>query len=390
MEEERAPMKVHEYQAKTVLKDFGVPVPTGTVATTAEEAREAAASIGGRAVVKAQVHAGGRGKAGGVKVTSSADEAAAVADALLGRNLVTAQTGPEGVPVRSVLVEEVVEIAQELYLSVAVDGAAKSPVIIASEAGGMEIEEVAAATPEKIVQVHVDPIIGYQPFVGRRVASAIGLDATHARAFTTLLGNIVRAVAERDLALVEINPLVVTADDRLLAADAKVDTDENAHFRHRDNADLRDPEQEDPLERIANEKGIQYVKLDGDVGCMVNGAGLAMATMDVIQQIGSSPANFLDVGGGGSEEQVAEAFKLIVSDPDVKKVLINVFGGILRCDVVANGVVNAYREVDVKVPIVVRMTGTNAEEGGQILRDSGIPVAVAVDLNDAAAKIAAA
>ena len=383
-------MKVHEHQAKAILKGYGIPVPEGSVAASAEEARAAATSLGGRAVVKAQVHAGGRGKAGGVKVTSDPGEAASVADGLLGRNLVTGQTGPDGVPVRSVLVEEVVEIAKELYVSVAIDGAAKSLVIIASEAGGMEIEEVAAATPEKIVQVHVDPIIGYQPFVGRRVASAISLDSTQARSFTTLLGNIVRAVTDRDLALVEINPLVITVDDRLLAADAKVDTDENAHFRRRDNADLRDPEQEDPLERVATEKGIQYVKLDGDVGCMVNGAGLAMATMDVIQQVGSSPANFLDVGGGGSEEQVAEAFKLIVSDPDVKKVLINVFGGILRCDVVANGVVNAYREVDVNVPIVVRMTGTNADEGGQILRDSGIPAMVATDLNDAAAKIAAA
>jgi succinyl-CoA synthetase beta subunit len=383
-------MKVHEYQAKAILKEFGVPVPEGSVATSANEARAAATGLGGRAVVKAQVHAGGRGKAGGVKVVSSAEEAASFADGLLGTNLVTAQTGPEGVPVGAVLVEEVVDIAKELYLSVTVDGAAKSLVVIASEAGGMEIEEVASSTPEKIVQVHVDPIIGYQPFVGRRVASAIGMDATQARSFTALLGSIVRAMAERDLAMIEINPLVITADDRLLAADAKIDTDENAHFRHKENADLRDPNQEDPLERTANEKGIQYVKLDGDVGCMVNGAGLAMATMDVIQQVGSAPANFLDVGGGGSEEQVAEAFKLIVSDPDVKKVLINVFGGILRCDVVAAGVVRAYKEIDVKVPIVVRMTGTNSEEGGKILRESGIPVAVAADLNEAAAKIAAA
>ena len=382
-------MKVHEYQAKAILKEFGVPVPEGSVATSANEARAAATGLGGRAVVKAQVHAGGRGKAGGVKVVSSAEEAASFADGLLGTNLVTGQTGPDGVPVGAVLVEEVVDIAKELYLSVTVDGGAKSAVVIASEAGGMEIEEVASSTPEKIVQVHVDPIIGYQPFVGRRVATGIGMDATQARSFTALLGNVVRAMAERDLSLVEINPLVITADDRLLAADAKIDTDENAHFRHKDNADLRDPDQEDPLERTANEKGIQYVKLDGDVGCMVNGAGLAMATMDVIQQVGASPANFLDVGGGGSEEQVAEAFKLIVSDPDVKKVLINVFGGILRCDVVAAGVVSAYKEIDVKVPIVVRMTGTNAEEGGQILRESGIPVAVAADLNEAATKIAA-
>lgn len=381
-------MKVHEYQAKGILKDFGVPVPNGKVATTPDEARAAAEELGGKAVVKAQVHAGGRGKAGGVKLVSSAQEAAQVATDLLGRNLVTAQTGAEGVPIRSVLVEEVVEIAKELYLSVTVDGGAKAPVVIASEAGGMEIEEVAASAPDKIIQVHIDPLIGYQPFVGRRVAAALNMDSSQSRAFSGLLGSIVRALHEKDLSLIEINPLVITGDGRLLAADAKINTDENAHFRHQDNAALHDPEQEDPLERIANEKGIQYVKLDGDVGCMVNGAGLAMATMDVIAQVGSSPANFLDVGGGGSEEQVAEAFKLIVSDSNVKKVLINVFGGILRCDVVASGVVSAYQEVDVKVPIIVRMTGTNAEEGGEILRNSGIPVAVAMDLNDAAKKVA--
>ena len=235
-------------------------------------------------------------------------------------------------PVNAVLVEEPVDIAQELYLSVTVDGAAKSPVIIASAAGGMEIEEIAEHSPEKITQVHIDPLIGYQPFVGRRVAAALGLDAVLARPFGALLGGVVNAFTEKDLNLIEINPLVVTGDGKLLAADGKIDTDENSHFRHRDLADLRDPDQEDPLERNANDKGVQYVKLDGDVGCMVNGAGLAMATMDVIAQVGHAPANFLDVGGGGTEEQVAEAFKIIVSDPDVKKVLINVFGGILRCD----------------------------------------------------------
>ena len=381
-------MKVHEYQAKAILREYGMAVPNGKIATTPDEARAAATELGGTAVVKAQVHAGGRGKAGGVKVVASAEEAANVARDLLGKNLVTHQTGPQGVPIRSVLVEEVVDIAKELYLSITIDGGAKSPVIIASQAGGMEIETVAADTPEKITQVHIDPIIGYQPYVGRRVATALGLDATQSRAFSGFMGAIVRAFLERDLALIEVNPLVITTDGRLLAADAKVNTDENAHFRHKINADLRDPEQEDPLERTAVEKGIQYVKLDGDVGCMVNGAGLAMATMDVIQMVGSSPANFLDVGGGGSEEQVAEAFKLIVSDPDVKKVLINVFGGILRCDVVAGGVVAAYRAVDVKVPIIVRMTGTNADEGAKILRDSGIPVAFAMDLNDAAKKVA--
>jgi succinyl-CoA synthetase beta subunit len=381
-------MNVHEHQAKEVLRDFGVPVPNGKIATTPDEARAATEELGGRAVVKAQVHAGGRGKAGGVKVVSSPQEAAQVASELLGRNLITAQTGPEGVPVRTVLVEEVIEIAKELYLSITIDGGAKAPVVIASEAGGMEIEEVAEHNPEKITQVHIDPLIGYQPFISRRVAAALKLDAAQSRAFAGLLGNLVRALYEKDLSLIEINPLVITGHGRLLAADAKINTDENAHFRHPDMAALRDPEQEDPLERTANEKGIQYVKLDGEIGCMVNGAGLAMATMDVIAQVGASPANFLDVGGGGSEEQVAEAFKLIVSDPSVKKVLINVFGGILRCDVVASGVVAAYREIDVKIPVIVRMTGTNAEEGGQILRDSGIPVTVAMDLNDAAKKVA--
>ena len=381
-------MKIHEYQAKDVLRSFGVPVPKGRVAMTADEARAIAEELGGRAVVKAQVHAGGRGKAGGVKVVSTPDEAAQFAGQLLGSQLVTAQTGPEGVPIGSVLVEEPLDIAQELYLSVTVDGAAKSPVIIASAAGGMEIEEIAEHSPEKITQVHIDPLIGYQPFVGRRVATALGLDATQGRAFGALLGGVIRAFNEKDLSLIEINPLVITADGSIMAADGKIDTDENGHFRHRDLLELRDPAQEDPLERVANEKGVQYVKLDGDVGCMVNGAGLAMATMDVISQVGHSPANFLDVGGGGSEEQVAEAFKIIVSDTDVKMVLINVFGGILRCDVLANGIVSAYREVEVNVPIIVRMTGTNAEEGAEILRNSGIKVAVASDLSDAATKVA--
>ncbi len=381
-------MKIHEYQAKDILRSFGVAVPKGRVATTADEARAIAEELGGRAVVKAQVHAGGRGKAGGVKVVSTPDEAAQFAGQLLGAQLVTAQTGPEGVPIGSVLVEEPLDIAQELYLSVTVDGSAKSPVIIASAAGGMEIEEIAEHSPEKITQVHIDPLIGYQPFVGRRVATALGLDATQGRAFGALLGGVIRAFNEKDLSLIEINPLVITADGSMMAADGKIDTDENGHFRHRDLLELRDPAQEDPLERVANEKGVQYVKLDGDVGCMVNGAGLAMATMDVISQVGHSPANFLDVGGGGSEEQVAEAFKIIVSDTDVKMVLINVFGGILRCDVLANGIVSAYREVEVNVPIIVRMTGTNAEEGAEILRNSGIKVAVASDLSDAATKVA--
>ncbi len=381
-------MKLHEHQAKEILQTFGIPIPNGKVFASKDEAGKFVDELGGSAVIKAQVHAGGRGKAGGVKLVQNAQAGTDFAESILGSRLVTVQTGPEGVPVNSVLVEELVDIQRELYLSITVDGGEKSLVIIASEEGGMEIEEVAEKSPEKIQQLHIDPVSGYQPYLGRQIGSFLGMDSRQTRSLSVLIENLVNAIIENDLSLVEINPLVVTGDGSLLAADTKMSTDENADFRHSHNADLRDPEQEDPLERIANEKGIQYVKLDGDVGCMVNGAGLAMATMDVIAQVGSSPANFLDVGGGGSEEQVAEAFKLIVSDPSVKKVLINVFGGILRCDVVANGVVSAYKEIDVKVPVIVRMTGTNAEEGGEILRASGIPVTVAHNLAEAAQKVA--
>jgi succinyl-CoA synthetase beta subunit len=381
-------MKLHEYQAKEILSTFGVPVPSGKVAKSLDEVEKLLDSLEGKAVIKAQVHAGGRGKAGGVKVVTDVESGKAFAKGLLNSTLVTVQTGPSGVPVNSLLIEEIIQIEKELYLSVTIDGGAKSIVIIASEEGGMEIEEVAEKSPEKIKQLHVNPISGYQPYLGREIAAFLNMDSKQARSLSSLLANLIRTLNDKDLSLIEINPLVITSDGQLVAADTKMDTDENADFRHPANESLRDPEQEDPLERIANEKGIQYVKLDGDVGCMVNGAGLAMATMDVIAQVGSSPANFLDVGGGGSEEQVSEAFKLIVSDPSVKKVLINVFGGILRCDVVANGVVSAYKDIDVKVPIIVRMTGTNSEEGGEILRESGIPVSVANDLSEAAQLIA--
>jgi len=381
-------MKLHEYQAKEILSTFGVPVPSGKVAKSLDEVEKLLDSLEGKAVIKAQVHAGGRGKAGGVKVVTDVESGKAFAKGLLNSTLVTIQTGPSGVPVNSLLIEEIIQIEKELYLSVTIDGGAKSIVIIASEEGGMEIEEVAEKSPEKIKQLHVNPISGYQPYLGREIAAFLNMDSKQARSLSSLLANLIRTLNDKDLSLIEINPLVITSDGQLVAADTKMDTDENADFRHPANESLRDPEQEDPLERIANEKGIQYVKLDGDVGCMVNGAGLAMATMDVIAQVGSSPANFLDVGGGGSEEQVSEAFKLIVSDPSVKKVLINVFGGILRCDVVANGVVSAYKDIDVKVPIIVRMTGTNSEEGGEILRESGIPVSVANDLSEAAQLIA--
>jgi succinyl-CoA synthetase beta subunit len=381
-------MKLHEYQAKEILSTFGVPVPSGKIAKSLDEVEKLLDSLEGKAVIKAQVHAGGRGKAGGVKVVTDVESGKAFAKGLLNSTLVTVQTGPSGVPVNSLLIEEIIQIEKELYLSVTIDGGAKSIVIIASEEGGMEIEEVAEKSPEKIKQLHVNPISGYQPYLGREIAAFLNMDSKQARSLSSLLANLIRTLNDKDLSLIEINPLVITSDGQLVAADTKMDTDENADFRHPGNESLRDPEQEDPLERIANEKGIQYVKLDGDVGCMVNGAGLAMATMDVIAQVGSSPANFLDVGGGGSEEQVSEAFKLIVSDPSVKKVLINVFGGILRCDVVANGVVSAYKDIDVKVPIIVRMTGTNSEEGGEILRESGIPVSVANDLSEAAQLIA--
>lgn len=373
-------MKIHEYQAKELLASFGVAVPKGGVAYTPEEARAKADELGGGAVVKVQVHAGGRGKAGGVRVVQSAADAEAAARDLLGTNIVTPQTGPEGAPVGSVLVEELLELDRELYLSVIIDGARGLPVVIASEAGGMEIEEVAAKTPEKIHQAVIDPVIEYQPFQGRALASAMGLDTAQSRAFSTLLGNLVKALVARDGSMVEINPLAITKDGRLLAADAKVNFDDNAGFRQRGNTALRDPDQEDSLERTANDQGIQYIKLDGDVGCMVNGAGLAMATMDLTQAAGLSPANFLDVGGGASEEAITAAFKLIVSDPSVKKVLVNIFGGILRCDVLANGIVAAYKSDTIDIPLVVRMTGTNWEDGQQILRDSGIKCTIVNDL----------
>ncbi len=375
-------MKIHEYQAKELLGSYGVPVPKGGVAKTPDEARQKAEQLGGaKPVVKAQVHAGGRGKAGGVKVVGTPAEAAEFAKKLLGTKLVTHQTGPGGVPVNSVLVEEAIDVARELYLSILVDGARGRIVIIASQAGGMDIEEVAAKTPEQIVQVALDPLVGYQPFHGRLLSQKLGLDATQSRAFVPMLGNLVRAFIERDCSMIEINPLVVTKDNRVLAADAKVNFDDNAAFRQKANPALRDPDQEDPLERLAADKGVQYVKLDGNVGCMVNGAGLAMATMDLTKMAGLSPANFLDVGGGASQEQVTEAFKLIVSDKDVKKVLVNVFGGILRCDIAANGIVEGVKATGTKTPIVVRMTGTNWEEGQKILRDSKIKCAIVNDLS---------
>jgi len=382
-------MKIHEYQAKDIFSRYGIPVPEGGIASTPEEARSIAERLGGKVVVKAQVHAGGRGKAGGIKVVDSPELAEQAAASLLNTFIVTHQTGPEGVPINKVLVEEVATVEKELYLAVVVDGSAKAPVIIASEAGGVEIEEVAFNNPEKILQVRVDPVVGFQPFMGRNVAYGIHLPNDLVRPAAGLIANLYRVFTEEDASLAEINPLVITSDQRLLALDAKLNLEDDALFRHASNRDLQDPEQEDSLEVEAGKFDISYVKLDGDVGCMVNGAGLAMATMDIIKTAGAEPANFLDIGGGADEAKVAQALKLIVADPKVKRVLINIFGGILRCDVAGRGIVQAYQELNIKMPVVVRMRGTNVDEGRQILMDSGIPVHLVTDLKEAITQLQA-
>ncbi len=383
-------MKIHEYQAKEVLASYGIPVPKGGVAATPAEAKEIASTLGDQVVIKAQVYAGGRGKAGGVKTASSPDEAEKLAGQIIGMQLVTHQTSPEGVPVDKVLVEEAAPIERELYLSIIIDSAKGIPAIMASEAGGMDIEEVAAKTPEKILKAYVDPITGFQPFMGRRLAYGLNLEPDQIRPATQLIGNLYRVFQEKDCSLVEINPLVVTTDGRLLALDAKLNFDDNGLFRHRDYAELRDPSQEDALELEASQHNISYIKLDGDVGCMVNGAGLAMATMDIIKLTGAEPANFLDVGGGASEEMVTKAFTIMLSDPKVKAALVNIFGGILRCDIVAHGMIEAAKQTELKVPIVVRMRGTNVDEGMRLLGESGLPMILAKDLSDAAEKVVAA
>ncbi|MSQ13853.1 MAG: ADP-forming succinate--CoA ligase subunit beta [Dehalococcoidia bacterium] len=380
-------MKIHEYQAKAIMAKYGIAVPKGGVASTPAEARQIAESLGGRAVVKAQVHAGGRGKAGGVKVVSSAQEAEQVAARLLGSNLVTHQTGPEGVPVRKVLVEETAAIAKELYLSLTVDAASRGAVVIASEAGGMEIEEVAARSPEKIMRLAPHPVLGLYAFQARKVAYALNLKPELVRPAGDLLMNLQRLFVENDCSLVEINPLVITQDNRLVALDGKINFDDDADFRHKEWEQLRDPEQEDPLERQAATFGVNYVRLDGDVGCLVNGAGLAMATMDMVGEVGARPANFLDVGGGADDEKIKQAFGIILGDPRVKKVLVNVFGGILRCDAVARGVIAACKETGKNPQIIVRLLGTNADEGRKILRESGLKVDLVDTLHEAAAKL---
>ena len=378
-------MRIHEYEAKDILSKGGVPVPQGRFVSTADAAAAAAADIGGRVVVKAQVHAGGRGKAGGIKLVSSPEEARQAAAAILGSRLVTHQTGPEGVPVRGVLVEEALEVARELYLGMVVDGAAGGVVVMASEAGGVDIEEVAERAPEKILRVAVDSMLGLQAYQSRMIAYGLNVEPNQVRVVAGLIGNLHTVFQSHDCSLAEVNPLVVTSDGRVLAADAKLVFDDDALFRHSDIEQLHDPDQEDPLEVEARQLGVSYVKLDGDVGCMVNGAGLAMATMDVIGAVGATPANFLDVGGGADEEKVAQAMKILLSDPNVDRVLINIFGGILSCDLVARGILMASEAMPHAIrPMVVRMLGTNAEQGRELLDRSSLDVTLVDTLAQAA------
>jgi succinyl-CoA synthetase beta subunit len=379
-------MKIHEYQAKQILASYGIPIPRGEVVTTAAEARTAAGRLGGTVVVKAQIHAGGRGKGGGVKLARSPEEAERIADGLLGRPLITPQTGLEGTVVRKVLVEEGVAIQGELYVGVVIDRKAGLPIMMASEAGGMEIEEVAARTPEKILKVPLDPTVGFPAFAGRKLAYGLHLNGELVAQGVELFTKLYRAFSEKDCSLAEINPLVV-ADGRLLALDAKMTFDDNALFRHPEILELRDLQEESPLEVEASKFRLNYIKLDGTVGCMVNGAGLAMATMDIIKLAGGEPANFLDVGGGASAEQIENAFRILLSDKRVEAVLINIFGGILRCDRLAEGVIQAVKRLQVKVPVVIRMEGTNVELGRQMLKESGLNFLTAETMADAAHKV---
>ncbi len=384
-------MNIHEYQAKGVLREFGVPTGEGHPAFSVDEAVEAAEKLGGPVwVVKAQIHAGGRGKGGGVKVVKSIDEVRSEAERMLGMQLVTHQTGPKGKEVGRLYVEKGCAIARELYLSCLVDRANSRVAFIASTEGGMDIEEVAAETPEKIITVHVDPAAGFSPHVGRDIAYALKLEGAQVKQCVQMISNLYRAFLEKDMSLLEINPLVVTEDGDLLALDAKVNFDGNALYRHPDIMELRDETEEDEKELEASKFDLNYISLDGSIGCMVNGAGLAMATMDIIKLYGAEPANFLDVGGGATTEKVTAAFKIITSDPEVKGILVNIFGGIMRCDVIAEGVVTAIKDVGLNVPLVVRLEGTKVAEGKKILEESGLNVIAADDLDDAAQKVVAA
>ena len=380
-------MNLHEYQAKRLFADYGLPVLAGTPATTVEEAVASARAIGGQAwLVKAQVHAGGRGKAGGVKFAKSLDDVKAAAEALLGTQLVTKQSGPGGQPVNCVLIDSAAQIAHELYLSAVVDRASKRVTFMASRAGGMDIEEVAATTPEQIFTVQVDPVLGLQDYQSRRLGFALELNDAQRKQLATILKGLYRLFIDKDLSLVEINPLAILTDGSLAALDGKINVDDNALYRQ-SIADWRDASQEDEKERRAKEFDLNYVTLDGNIACMVNGAGLAMATMDIVKLSGGEPANFLDVGGGTTAERVAEAFKIICSDPNVKAILVNIFGGIVRCDLIASGIITAVKEVGVNVPVVVRLEGTNVVEGKRMLAESGLALTSAEDLGDAARKV---
>lgn len=378
-------MNLHEYQAKEILAKYGIPVPAGRVAETVEDIERIAKEIGKKVVIKAQVHAGGRGKAGGIKIAEP-DRAKDVGSTILGMKLVTHQTGPEGKLVRKVLVAEAIDVKKEYYLGITIDRSAGRPVILMSSEGGVEIEEVAARSPEKILKATVDPTLGLMPYQVRNLVYGAGM-STYLKEMSKILPALYRVFIENDCSLVEINPLVETTDGRILALDAKINLDDNALFRHKDLEEKRDKYEEDPKEIEAKEVGISYVKLDGNIGCLVNGAGLAMATMDIIKLYGGMPANFLDVGGGASKEQVSKAFKILLSDKQVKAVLVNIFGGIMRCDVLAQGIVDAVKEIGINVPLVVRLEGTNVEIGRKILKESGLSIIPAETMADAAKKV---
>ncbi len=381
------PMKIHEYQAKAILARYGVPVPKSKVAFSVEEAEAAAKELGGVTVVKAQIHAGGRGKGGGVKVAKTFEEASIAIHRILGMQLVTHQTGPEGTKVHRLLIEEGLPIAKELYLGITLDRVQGKNVFMASSEGGMDIEDVAAHTPEKILKEIIEPGIGLSPFQARKLAFGIGIPAASMNEAVKAMIALTKAYDDIDASLAEINPFILLTDGHVMALDAKITIDDNALFRHKEFESLRDLNEEDPLEVEASKFGLNYIKLDGNIACMVNGAGLAMATMDIIKYTGGEPANFLDVGGGANEEQIKNAFRILLSDTAVKAVLINIFGGILRCDILARGVVNAARDLGIQVPIVIRMEGTNVEEGKKIILESGFNFAIADGMKDAAEKI---
>jgi succinyl-CoA synthetase beta subunit len=384
-------LKVHEYQAKELLARYGVPVPRGRVTDNADEAASIAHELGVPVAIKAQIHAGGRGKGGGIKLAATPEEAREAAGQIIGMRLVTHQTGPEGRLVKRVLVEEQLQVERELYLGVVIDNSIGLPIVMASADGGVEIEEVAAKTPERIHRTPVDPTVGFQPFQGRQLSLQIGLDGDLMRPAGSLIAGLYRCFAENDCSLAEVNPLVVTRDGRLLAADAKLNFDDNALYRHKELAELRDIDEEDPLEVQAQESGIgNYVKLTGNIGCVVNGAGLAMATMDAIKLAGGDPANFLDIGTVNDTGRVVSSFRILTEDPNVRAILINIFGGMARVDIIAQGIIEAHREMTIGVPVVARLAGTNLEEGERLLTESGLPVIRAADLGEAAAKAVAA